>query len=271
MIQSNLSNFVLKWAGALTGLARQWSQPCWPGKPCGKGVFCSGIFISTGAVLLLLARAVSLYLCKSINLLYPAHVPQHWLKFLFLTSSHKSEQFKMVCHWSWVCPWLPTLNPGAGRCTQGRLGPPWHHARRSFALQPLPIREEPPAKTCQKPDECSNIQNFSSYRQNTSVHTFDVLVIFNWLLMHTGFDPSLLARVYTQWLKSHTISFFPCRNVIKQKESAQGDLHFLHGCCRGNLRTKAFLKQLSPINSLGSALEKPFVQCLGSLNWKSYK
>lgn len=242
-------------------------QAVWEGR-----VFCSGIFISTGAVLLLLARAVSLYLCKSLNLSYPAHVPQHWLESLFLTSSRESEQLEMVCRWSWVCPWLATLTPGAGRCTQGRLEPPWHYAWRSFALQPLPIREEPPAKTCQKPDECSNIQNFSSCRhKSTSVRTFGVLVIFNWLLMHTGFDPSLLAMVHKQWLKPHSIAFYPRWNIIKQEETDQGDLQFLHGCCRGNLGTTAFLKQLSPINSLGSTLEKPFMQRLGSLNRKGYK
>lgn len=54
------------------------------------------------------------------------------------------------------------------------------HASSSFILQPLPMGKEPPAKIWQKPDRSCNIPNFSSYRQkSTSVHTFDVLVIFN--------------------------------------------------------------------------------------------
>lgn len=158
------------------------------------------------------------------------------------------------------------------RETGTTLTPSTGHAPSSFASQRLPVGEEPRAKTWQKPGGSRNFPNFSSYmHKSISVHTFDVLVNFNWLLTHTGFDLSLLAMVCKQWLKPHTITFFPCWNFIRQEETAQGDLQFLHGCCRGSLHTTTFLRQLSPTNSLGSTLEKPFMQCLGSLNWKSYK
>lgn len=83
-------------------------------------VFCSGIFNSIEAVLLLLPRAGSLFLCKSTDLLYPACMWQHWPKSLFLMSSRKERS------WEWAVSdpgaahgWKH--HPGHGRNPMGAL------------------------------------------------------------------------------------------------------------------------------------------------------
>lgn len=83
------------------------------------------------------------------------------------------------------------------------------------ALQPLPKGQETPAKTWQKPKGSPNIPNFSSYRhKSTSGHTFGVLAILNWLLMHTAFNPSLLATVCdNSKIISFGVCFFPVETL----------------------------------------------------------
>lgn len=201
-------------------------------------VFCSGIFISTGAVLLLLPRAVRLYLCKPINLLYPAHMPQHLLKPLDPRVLPQKRVAGSGLSLIMVMPmtghsqsWGRQEHP---RETGTTLTASTGHAPSSSALQPLPMGEETPAKTWQEPDGSHNVPNFSSYRhKSTSVHTFDVLVIFNWLLMHTGFDPSLLAMVCKQWLKTHTITFSPVETLLDRKRLPREICNFCMGAAVG--------------------------------------
>lgn len=187
-------------------------------------------------------------------------------------SFHEREQLEVSCHQ----PRVATLGPGAGRGTQGKLGPPWHY-QQAMHWEALPCSLSPWGRNHQLRhgrNQMGAVTFQISATTGTRAHLSTLLPCH--LFLTDCWCALISNHLCLPWCVCHGLNptsslFFPCWNLIRQEETAQGDLQILHGCCRGSLHTVTFLRQLSPINSLGSTWEKCFMKCLGSLNWKSYK